>query len=115
MLIPAQNAMVISSMAMIPPQSTKPLSPWSPKAVVIVATSIAAEHEHVAVREVDQLEDSVDERVAERDQAVYRTVRDADQEGGCRTRTASLTRLTSSQTKMSATKITPTMDVGFGR
>ena len=29
----------------------------------------AAEHEHVAVREVDQLEDAVDERVAQRDRA----------------------------------------------
>ena len=32
----------------------------------IVAEIIAAEHEHVAVGEVDQLEDAVDERVAER-------------------------------------------------
>ena len=38
------------------------------------------EHEHVAVREVDQLEDAVDERVAERDERVERAVRDADEE-----------------------------------
>ncbi len=38
-----------------------------------------AEHEHVAVREVDQLEDPVDERVAERDERVERAVREADE------------------------------------
>ena len=35
-----------------------------------------AEHEHVAVGEVDQLDDPVDERVAERDQRPDRPVRD---------------------------------------
>ena len=40
----------------------------------------AAEREHVPVREVDQLQDSVDERVAERDQAVDGAVRDPDQQ-----------------------------------
>ena len=45
-----------------------------------VAAIIAAEHEHVAVREVDQLEDAVDERVAERDERVDRTRREPDQE-----------------------------------
>ena len=39
-----------------------------------------AEHEHVAVGEVDQLEDAVDEGVAERDEPVDGAVRDADQE-----------------------------------
>ena len=39
-----------------------------------------AEHEHVAVREVDQLEDPVDERVAERDQGVDETEREPVQE-----------------------------------
>ena len=39
-----------------------------------------AEHEHVAVGEVDQLEDAVDERVAERDERVERAVRQPDQE-----------------------------------
>src|ERR687887_1290336 len=38
------------------------------------------EHEQVAVREVDQLDDAVDERVAERDQGDDRAVRDADQQ-----------------------------------
>ena len=38
-----------------------------------------AEHEDVAVGEVDQLEDAVDERVAERDQRVDRAARDPDQ------------------------------------
>ena len=38
------------------------------------------EHEDVAVGEVDELEDPVDERVAERDEAVDRAVRQADQE-----------------------------------
>ena len=39
-----------------------------------------AEHEDVAVREVDQLEDAVDERVAERDQRVDHPERQADDE-----------------------------------
>ncbi len=39
-----------------------------------------ADHEHVAVGEVDQLEDAVDERVAERDECVERAVREPDQE-----------------------------------
>ena len=39
-----------------------------------------ADHEHVAVGEVDQLEDAVDERVAERDERVERAVRQPDQE-----------------------------------
>ena len=38
-----------------------------------------AEHEHVAVREVDQLEDPVDERVAERDERVHGAVRQPDE------------------------------------
>ena len=38
-----------------------------------------AEREHVAVREVDQLEDAVDERVAERHERVDRPVRQADE------------------------------------
>src|SRR5207237_4490222 len=40
----------------------------------------ASEHEDVAVREVDQLEDAVDEGVAERDQRVEGAEREADQE-----------------------------------
>ena len=40
----------------------------------------AAEHEHVAVGEVDQLEDAVDERVAQRDERVDAAGRDPDQE-----------------------------------
>ena len=46
--------------------------PWCrpKKCVPIGDREHAAEHEHVAVREVDQLEDAVDERVAERDQRV---------------------------------------------
>ena len=39
-----------------------------------------ADHEHVAVGEVDQLEDAVDERVAERDECVERAVREPDLE-----------------------------------
>ena len=39
-----------------------------------------AEHEDVAVREVDQLEDAVDERVAERHERIEGAVRDADEE-----------------------------------
>ncbi len=39
----------------------------------------AREREHVAVREVDQLQDAVDERVAEGDDAVDRAVREPDQ------------------------------------
>ena len=39
-----------------------------------------AEHEDVAVGEVDQLEDAVDERVAERDEPVDGAVREPDQE-----------------------------------
>jgi hypothetical protein len=38
-----------------------------------------AEHEHVTVREVDQLEDAVHERVAERDERVDRAVRQPDE------------------------------------
>ncbi len=38
----------------------------------------AAEHEHVAMGEVDQLEDAVDERVAQRDERVDAAVRHAD-------------------------------------
>jgi hypothetical protein len=38
-----------------------------------------AEHEHVAVREVDQLEDPVHERVAERDERVDGAVREPDE------------------------------------
>ena len=40
----------------------------------------AADHEHVAVGEVDQLEDAVDERVPERDEGVERPVRQPDEE-----------------------------------
>ena len=40
----------------------------------------AAEHEHVAVGEVDQLEDAVDEGVPEGDEGVDAAGRDADQE-----------------------------------
>ena len=40
----------------------------------------AAEHEHVAVGEVDQLEDAVDERVPERDERVDAARREPDQE-----------------------------------
>ena len=46
---------------------------------IIVAGEHAAEHEHVAVREVDQLEDPVDERVAERDERVHGAVRQPDE------------------------------------
>ena len=38
------------------------------------------EHEHVAVREVDQLQDAVDERVSERDQGMESAVRQPYQE-----------------------------------
>ena len=39
----------------------------------------AREREDVAVREVDQLQDAVDERVAERDERVDRARREADE------------------------------------
>ena len=41
-----------------------------------------AEHEDVAVREVDQLEDAVDERVAERDERVERALGEPDEGDG---------------------------------
>ena len=47
--------------------------------MIIVAGDHPAEHEHVAVREVDQLEDAVDERVAERDERVDGAVREPDE------------------------------------
>ena len=45
-----------------------------------VSAMNAAEHEHVAVGEVDQLEDAVDHRVPERDQGVEGADREPDQE-----------------------------------
>ncbi len=48
--------------------------------MIIVPPKSAGEREHVAVREVDELEDPVDQRVAERDKRVDRAVRQADQE-----------------------------------
>ena len=58
-----------------------------------VAGHHPAEHEHVAVREVDQLEDPVHERVAERDERVHRAVRDARSGTPCVKVAGSLTRL----------------------
>jgi hypothetical protein len=46
----------------------------------------AGEHEHVAVREVDELEDAVHQRVAQRDERVDGAVRDADQRRLCELR-----------------------------
>ena len=45
----------------------------------MVLATRPGEREDVAVREVDQLQDAVDERVAERDEAVDRPVRQPDQ------------------------------------
>ena len=69
---------VIASIGMIQ-TSTLPDAP-RPNALTSVTVIIAAEHEHVAVREVDQLEDPVDERVAEGDQRVDHPDRQSDQE-----------------------------------
>ena len=57
----------------------------------------AAEHEHVAVREVDQLEDPVDERVAERDERVDGAVREPDERDGEEVGRRPCTKLTASQ------------------
>jgi hypothetical protein len=43
-------------------------------------TAIIDPHEHVAVGEVDELDDAVDERVAERHEGIDRAQRDAQQE-----------------------------------
>ena len=46
--------------------------------MISVADEQPAEREDVAVGEVDQLQDPVDERVAERDEPVHGAVRQAD-------------------------------------
>ncbi len=63
----------------MPPATARPLeSAVSPSTEKMSgARDEAGQREHVAVREVDQLQDAVDERVAERDDAVDGAAREA--------------------------------------
>ena len=75
----------------------------------------AAEHEHVAVREVDQLEDAVDERVAQRDERVDGAVGEPDQRRLREVRRRDRRLLDERATSSPTTKSRPSPPMNVGR